>query len=457
MDNGIQTTDTRDLATVAESLVTKGDLSALTPAERARHYIRTCEHLGLNANAQPFSFLLLNGKLVMYANRGATDQLASMNRVNREIIDGPKVIDLGGMKVVYCVARASLPNGRTETAIATVPMVDPVNVLMKAETKAKRRVTLSILGLGVLDETETDTIPGAVRVESPRLDLHSAAPQLAPAPALPPCDAADLAGVARWYAALALGADDSERAEEASGAAGDHLSALGYHLSSVEHGAALRGALASDVATLHDALALAADSDAVVRVARAFGGLGAPDAHRTVLSRYYAARSGLKGAAAAKALRAALTPPQPPPTGTDAPPVATPADAHGTAAATATGDGAQASVRLVLDADEAEARLLRADATGDAAWSEHLAAHAAVFAMAGAHAKRLEAFRAAGVLEARRRQTLAAIEAREGRGPEAALQALDGYRTRRVIPLGASVRARTHAEIAASRAMRATG
>ena len=32
------------------------------------------------------------------------------------------------------------------------------NALMKAETKAKRRATLSICGLGVLDETEVETI-----------------------------------------------------------------------------------------------------------------------------------------------------------------------------------------------------------------------------------------------------------------------------------------------------------
>ncbi len=36
---------------------------------------------------------------------------------------------------------------------------------MKAETKAKRRVTLSIVGLGWLDETETDSIPDARPVQ----------------------------------------------------------------------------------------------------------------------------------------------------------------------------------------------------------------------------------------------------------------------------------------------------
>jgi hypothetical protein len=38
---------------------------------------------------------------------------------------------------------------------------DKANAIMKAVTKAKRRVTLSICGLGFLDETEVETIPEA--------------------------------------------------------------------------------------------------------------------------------------------------------------------------------------------------------------------------------------------------------------------------------------------------------
>ena len=52
---------------------------------------------------------------------------------------------------------------------------DPANVLMKAETKAKRRATLSILGLGMLDETEIETIPAAAKSEA--APLHVDAPQ----------------------------------------------------------------------------------------------------------------------------------------------------------------------------------------------------------------------------------------------------------------------------------------
>jgi hypothetical protein len=38
------------------------------------------------------------------------------------------------------------------------------NAIMKAETKAKRRATLDLLGLGVLDESETESIPNATTV-----------------------------------------------------------------------------------------------------------------------------------------------------------------------------------------------------------------------------------------------------------------------------------------------------
>ena len=169
-----------DAAAAVESLVLRGDLSALGPAHRAAYYLRLCEQLGLNPHAQPFAFLRLNGKEVLYATRGATDQLAAIHRLNREIIDGPKVIDLAGTKLVIAVCRATHPNGRFETATATVPLTDPVNVLMKAETKAKRRATLSILGLGLLDEMELETIPAKSQEPGGGVDLSQAAQRHGP-------------------------------------------------------------------------------------------------------------------------------------------------------------------------------------------------------------------------------------------------------------------------------------
>lgn len=170
---------------VIASMVLRGDLSGLTTAERSAHYVQMCESLGLNPHSQPFAYLKLNGKEVLYATRGATDQLAAIHKLTREIVDGPKVIDLAGTKLVYAVCKVTLPGGRYETSTATVPLIDPVNVLMKCETKAKRRATLSILGLGLLDEMELETIPAAAQSPGSPVDL-STVPERVALPSEPP-------------------------------------------------------------------------------------------------------------------------------------------------------------------------------------------------------------------------------------------------------------------------------
>lgn len=161
-------------AAVVESIVLRGDISGLGPRDRAAYYITMCERLGLDAYTKPFEFLRLNGKEIMYATRGATDQLARIHNVTRKIIDGPRVIDLAGTKLVYCVCEASLPGGRAETSIATLPLTDPAMVYMKAEAKAKRRATLGILALGMLDDAEVADIPAGSKAPGGGVDLSRA-------------------------------------------------------------------------------------------------------------------------------------------------------------------------------------------------------------------------------------------------------------------------------------------
>jgi hypothetical protein len=98
--------------------------------------------------------------------------------------------------MIYAVCEATHPNGRSETAVATVPAQDLINALMKCETKAKRRATLSILGLGMLDETEIDTIPANLRSEVPppsSEELASAAQPQRPSRGLTDAQKASLA------------------------------------------------------------------------------------------------------------------------------------------------------------------------------------------------------------------------------------------------------------------------
>lgn len=148
-------------ADTMEKVLVGGDLSKLAPAERVSYYGKTCESLGLNPLTKPFEYINLNGKLTLYAKRDATDQLRSLRKVSITIVSREKVGD------VYAVtARATTPDGRLDESIGAVTVGNLkgdalANALMKAETKAKRRVTLSIVGLGWLDESEVDTIPNA--------------------------------------------------------------------------------------------------------------------------------------------------------------------------------------------------------------------------------------------------------------------------------------------------------
>ena len=81
------------LAGVVETVVVGGDLSKLTPRERLNYYEAICKSVGLNPLTRPFSYLTLSGRLVLYANRDATDQLRKINGVSiekleRETVEG---------------------------------------------------------------------------------------------------------------------------------------------------------------------------------------------------------------------------------------------------------------------------------------------------------------------------------------------------------------------------------
>ena len=147
--------------TAVEQVVLMGDLVRLTPGQRVNYYRRVCESLGLNYLTRPFEYITLNGKLTLYARRDATDQLRSIKNVSITLQKGELTEG-----VFSVTARATLPTGRTDEATGAVYVGDlkgeaRANAIMKTETKAKRRVTLSIVGLGWLDETEVETVPGA--------------------------------------------------------------------------------------------------------------------------------------------------------------------------------------------------------------------------------------------------------------------------------------------------------
>ncbi len=145
-------------------LVSTGDLKNLTVAQRLSYYEATCTALGLNPLTKPFDFVVLNNKLVMYANKEASAQLACRDTVSVEVKQFNMVPEAN---IIECWVRASSPDGRVTDEIGCVacaPAVkgaDAANARMKAVTKAKRRAVLSHCGLGMLDESEIETIAGA--------------------------------------------------------------------------------------------------------------------------------------------------------------------------------------------------------------------------------------------------------------------------------------------------------
>jgi hypothetical protein len=148
-------------AEILEQVVIAGDLSGLSAAQRLSYYQALCRSLGLNPLSKPFEYLTLNGKLRLYALRDCADQLRRLHGISIVITSRER---LGELYLV--TARATDRHGRTDESLGAVALGSLkgdalANALMKAETKAKRRVTLSLAGLGWLDETEMASIPGA--------------------------------------------------------------------------------------------------------------------------------------------------------------------------------------------------------------------------------------------------------------------------------------------------------
>jgi hypothetical protein len=155
MTQAIERADTYEQALV------KGDLSGLSTEERISYYMRTCASLGLNPLTKPFEYIVLNNKLTLYARKDCTDQLRKLHKVNITDIEPRAVGDLFVVTV-----KAHTPDGRRDVATGAVGTKglfgdNLANAMMRAETKAKRRVTLSLCGLGMLDESEVDSIASA--------------------------------------------------------------------------------------------------------------------------------------------------------------------------------------------------------------------------------------------------------------------------------------------------------
>ena len=139
---------------VVEQLMVNGNLAGLTQPQRIEYYAYVCDRAGLDAATRPFDYITMNSKLVMYANKGCAQQLRRIHGVS--VVEAHKELtdDLCTFTVIVKNANGRTDSGTGVIWIKGLTGEKLANAIMKAETKAKRRATLSICELGMLDETE---------------------------------------------------------------------------------------------------------------------------------------------------------------------------------------------------------------------------------------------------------------------------------------------------------------
>lgn len=168
MTTDLQKTDTQtalvpaDVSAGALQSALAGDLSKLPEPERLKFYGALCQFTGLNPLGKPFDWLVFQNKLTLYANKGCAEQLRKIHGVSLEVVE--RKVEHGCLIIRV---KATDKSGRIDEAMAALAFSDKMGAdaaamaMMKCETKAKRRVTLSICGLSLLVERDEEAVPGA--------------------------------------------------------------------------------------------------------------------------------------------------------------------------------------------------------------------------------------------------------------------------------------------------------
>ncbi len=138
-------------AAAVEKVLLKGDLGRLTEVERVQYYAAVCRSIGLNPLTKPFDYLEEKGKLSLYLNSVGFAQVRNLHGISCKVTN--RQFD---KEFFYCTAVAS-DGRRTEDSTAILALTDkygkPItgqakaNLMMKGETKAKRRATLALVGI----------------------------------------------------------------------------------------------------------------------------------------------------------------------------------------------------------------------------------------------------------------------------------------------------------------------
>ena len=147
-----------------EKVILNADLSSLSGEQRVNYYMQVCNQYGLDAFTRPFEYIKLNNKLVLYATKSCASALQELKSISVEIVKQEQFQDVWIVTVRGTRANEKAADGRV---IAENVGITPIkglsgdalsNSIMKAVTKAQRRLILQMCGLGSTDETELQSI-----------------------------------------------------------------------------------------------------------------------------------------------------------------------------------------------------------------------------------------------------------------------------------------------------------
>jgi hypothetical protein len=136
-------------------------LSGLNEAQKKEYYLFRCKQVGLDPAAKPFDLLKLNGKEILYANAGATQQLCAIHKLSTQITHRERIDDIYVVSVRVTAADGRVSENQGAVSVGSARGDALANAILKSTTKAIRRAVLAHCGLGMMDETEVETIPGA--------------------------------------------------------------------------------------------------------------------------------------------------------------------------------------------------------------------------------------------------------------------------------------------------------
>lgn len=156
---------------VRDMILSGGNIGNLTIAQRADYIANLCVELGLNPMLKPFDFIPDGkGGLVLYANKSCTSQLRDIHNISvKKLYSGPLQVGDADVTDVYmveveasCVDKDGGIRTQAEVGVSYIGGLkgaDLANKLMHTWTKAIRRATLAIKGIGIPDEEELRDTP----------------------------------------------------------------------------------------------------------------------------------------------------------------------------------------------------------------------------------------------------------------------------------------------------------